>query len=230
MNARTFGTNDGLTAFADKYGSDDYATVGHAIAEAQRAVGTVEPKPRPVHVNVATPKAIDYLVSLARTRTPDVQPIDIRNWAASVDRSEVSAKIDWLKAQPTVFISDNLAAHLQDDAPVTNNRLERHEVPAGRYAVDGNEGHTVFVKVDIPTDGRWAGSIFVKVQAGDELHRTSRTTADALLAKIAAAGVQASMTRYGREIGSCGHCGRTLTNEESREAGIGPVCRGKMGW
>ena len=30
--------------------------------------------------------------------------------------------------------------------------------------------------------------------------------------------------------GSCGHCGRTLTNEESRARGIGPICAGKMGW
>jgi hypothetical protein len=233
MNARTFGTTDGLAEFKGKYGSDDYETVGRAIAEAQTdpsdagvadqlviadaIKATADRSPWPL----ASQKAVDYLVSLARTRTPDVQPVDIRNWALSVDRTEVSAKIDWLKTQLAVFA---------DDAAPVDNRLERHEIPAGRYAITGNEGHTVFVKIDIPTEGRWAGRIFVKVQAGDELHRTSRNMADALLGKIAAAGTKEAMFRYGREIGACGHCGRTLTNEESRAAGIGPVCRGKMGW
>jgi hypothetical protein len=247
MNARTFGTDDKLDEFAAKYGSADYQTVGRAIADAQikaqagrdtygraRQVGSDTRAQDRRLQRFASPKAIDYLVNLARTRTPDVQPIDIRNWAASVDRSEVSAKIDWLKTQPSVFISDNLAAHLSDDAipaqdPVSN-RLERHNVPAGRYAVTGNDGQTVFVKVDTSIEGQWAGRIFVKVQAGDELHRTSRPAADALLGKIAADGVKEAMLRYGREIGSCGHCGRTLTNEESRSIGVGPVCADKLGW
>jgi hypothetical protein len=235
MNARTFGTTDGLAEFKGKYGSDDYETVGRAIAEAQTdpsdawvadqlaiaAAIKATADRSPGHFSRATPNAINYLVSLARTRTPDVQPVDIRKWADSVDRTEVSVKIDWLKTQPAVFAGNEKPG---------NGSLERHNVPAGRYAITGNEGHTVFVKIDIPTEGRWAGRIFVKVQAGDDLHRTSRDMADALLAKIAAAGTKDAMLRYGREIGACGHCGRTLTNEESRAAGIGPVCRGKMGW
>jgi uncharacterized protein DUF6011 len=35
------------------------------------------------------------------------------------------------------------------------------------------------------------------------------------------------MVRYGQELGECGHCGRTLTDEASRAAGIGPVCASK---
>jgi len=30
---------------------------------------------------------------------------------------------------------------------------------------------------------------------------------------------------YGTELGECGVCGRTLTDEKSRAYGIGPVCR-----
>lgn len=37
----------------------------------------------------------------------------------------------------------------------------------------------------------------------------------------------AARARYGREIGSCGVCGRALTNGESRALGIGPVCGGR---
>jgi hypothetical protein len=36
--------------------------------------------------------------------------------------------------------------------------------------------------------------------------------------------------RYGKLYGVCAICGRTLTNEESIERGIGPVCAGRMGW
>lgn len=38
-------------------------------------------------------------------------------------------------------------------------------------------------------------------------------------------GIDAARERYGREIGRCGICNRTLTDEESRRIGIGPVCR-----
>jgi hypothetical protein len=45
--------------------------------------------------------------------------------------------------------------------------------------------------------------------------------------KILAAGAYEAMILFGQSIGRCGHCGRMLTNQESREAGIGPICRGK---
>lgn len=35
---------------------------------------------------------------------------------------------------------------------------------------------------------------------------------------------------FGKLYGVCCICGRTLTNEESIAAGIGPVCSGKQGW
>lgn len=113
----------------------------------------------------------------------------------------------------------------RDDTPAVAT------VPAGRYAVTGEDGATKFYRVDRPTEGKWKGYTFVKVQAGDELHNLKgRQARDGVLRKIAEAGVQAAMERYGREIGACGHCGRTLTNEASIERGIGPICAGKMGF
>lgn len=47
--------------------------------------------------------------------------------------------------------------------------------------------------------------------------------------KIKAAGPLEAMLTYGRELGSCGHCGRELTNKVSRDAGIGPHCRKNKG-
>lgn len=104
------------------------------------------------------------------------------------------------------------------------------QVPAGRYAV-GAEGATKFYKIDKPTEGRWAGYVFVKVQASDELHPVKNRNARIdVLHAIVSQGVQQSMERYGRELGVCGHCSRTLTDPESIARGIGPICAGKLGW
>ncbi len=89
--------------------------------------------------------------------------------------------------------------------------------PEGRYAVPTEDGPLGFYHL---TDGR------VFVQASSDLHLVPQPAAAAIVAKIALDPEAASRT-YGREIGSCGRCGRVLTNEASREAGIGPVCESK---
>jgi hypothetical protein len=102
------------------------------------------------------------------------------------------------------------------------------EVPAGRYAVE-MDGDLKFYRVDRPTEGKWAGRTFVKVQASDEYWPVRGDAAKAVLAEIAKDPRAASL-RYGHEIGACGICGRTLTDEDSRAAGIGPICAGNVGW
>ena len=103
------------------------------------------------------------------------------------------------------------------------------EVADGRYAIE-QDGIIKFYKVDSPTEGKWAGRTFVKIQASEELHPIRNPAArKAILAEIAK-DPKGAMLRYGQELGHCGHCGRTLTNDLSRELGIGPVCREKMGW
>jgi hypothetical protein len=103
----------------------------------------------------------------------------------------------------------------------------------GRYAILGgamSEDVVKFYKVDAPTEGRWAGYVFVKVQASDELHAIKNRDEKTRIIHEIAKDPEGAMLRYGRELGHCGHCGRTLTNEESRARGIGPICAGKMGW
>lgn len=101
-------------------------------------------------------------------------------------------------------------------------------VPAGRYAVEV-DGKLGFFKVDQPTEGRWAGYTFVKQMASDTEYAVRGDRKDLVLSAIANAP-QAASVRYGREIGACGVCGRTLTDEGSRARGIGPICADKMGW
>jgi hypothetical protein len=45
----------------------------------------------------------------------------------------------------------------------------------------------------------------------------------------AAADPLTAAIRYGKETGSCSCCGRDLTNPQSIELGIGPICREKFG-
>ena len=220
---RSFGTNDQRDAFAAKYGSADYTTVGRAIAAAQpRQEAIVQDFVKPNEGSIAT------LHQLSASRTPWVPVAAINQWLETASAKDVAEKVEWLETQP-------VANAVQTPKPLVKGgrKIDRPavEVPEGRYAVTGDDGEMKFYHVDRPTEGRWAGYVFVKVQAGDELHNLrSRATREGVLAKIAADGVQAAMLRYGREIGKCGHCGRTLTNEESRKVGIGPICRAKMGF
>lgn len=112
--------------------------------------------------------------------------------------------------------------------PVRAAAVVRPEVPEGRYAVEW-DGTLWFVKVDRPTEGRWAGYTFIERQLGGDYQRLNRKVQASLLRMIGE-DARAAAVRYGKELGHCGSCGRELTNAESRAAGIGPVCRAKNGW
>ncbi|AYB70586.1 hypothetical protein SEA_SERENDIPITOUS_45 [Mycobacterium phage Serendipitous] len=144
---------------------------------------------------------------------------------APLTKAGASTMIDWLKTLPR-----------ETNVRVDERRYETAastDVPAGRYAVETEDGATnglAFYKVDRPTEGRWAGYVFVKLMVSDDEQRLSQKASQAVLQKIAAAGPAEASARYGHEIGECGVCGRTLTNDESRAYGIGPDCRKKLGW
>lgn len=164
--------------------------------------------------NQATDKQKAFIKSLQAERLPESERFgDIR--LAAVTKAGASAMIAELLKKPVLH-----GAHDGKDLPV---------VPAGRYAVEDN-GTLKFYKVDVPgKESKWHGRTFVKVQAGDNEYPVRGGAAQRVLMLISK-DPKAAMLRYGTELGHCGHCGRTLTNEESRAAGIGPICAGKMGW
>jgi hypothetical protein len=98
------------------------------------------------------------------------------------------------------------------------------DVPEGRYAVE-LDGVLKFYKVDKPTEGRWAGRTFVKVQASDTEYPVRAAESRRKVLETIAVDPRGALQRYGRELGHCGVCGRTLTDQESRAIGIGPICR-----
>lgn len=100
------------------------------------------------------------------------------------------------------------------------------EVVEGWYALPQTEGAPVaFYRVDTPSDGRWAGRVFLTRITGAQTYPVRGPEARTVLAAIAA-DVDAG-PRYGREIGSCCRCNRVLTDAASRAAGIGPYCATK---
>lgn len=99
-------------------------------------------------------------------------------------------------------------------------------VPSGHYALRDGNG-VQFYRVDKPDTGKWAGRIFVSKIAGDNEHPVKGERGRLVLEKLAEDPMAASVL-YGQELGVCGVCSRTLTNEESRAFGIGPTCRTKF--
>ena len=89
-----------------------------------------------------------------------------------------------------------------------------------------------------PATGNNAGAIYVKSGdtylgkiAGGKLFKSRECddqTASSIL--VAAADPEAAAVAYGRRFGQCAICARELTNGESIDRGIGPICAEKFGW
>lgn len=102
------------------------------------------------------------------------------------------------------------------------------DVPDGRYALrdgDGvwgffqvNQGHTVtFLDRLIGSPGQY------------RKQSVRGRPASIVLLEIQKDPHKASID-FGLQSKTCGVCSSPLTNEESLKLGIGPICRGKMGW
>ena len=105
-------------------------------------------------------------------------------------------------------------------------------VDEGPYAIrnaPGGQNDISFYEVQKPTEGKWAGYTFVKRRASDETINTSVAESVRVLTAIVADPVGASLL-FGQAMGICPECGRSLTKQESRDRGIGPVCARKRGY
>jgi len=127
-----------------------------------------------------------------------------REGTASAWISRMIAKVSELKAAAKAAPTTEPVAQVED----------------GRYAVE-EDGVLRFFKVK---NGRRPGFVFLDIQASDEWHKISNVARIRKVVALIAQDPKAAMIRYGHELGECGRCGRTLTDEASRAAGIGPVC------
>ncbi len=163
----------------------------------------------------ASPKQIDYALGLQdERRLPDDWTIRDRGIMERMERDEVSSLITMLKSFPKGASKPSVFT-----------------MPPGRYALDGVT-QLCFYEVS-KGKGRWEGYVFIKQLLGSPraYRKVDMTPAQraSVLSAIQADPKSASL-RYGREARICGICSSPLTNTESRKAGIGPICRGKVGW
>jgi hypothetical protein len=103
-------------------------------------------------------------------------------------------------------------------------------VEPGRYAVMIG-GTLKFFRIKIgKTESRWAGFIFIDAGRGGDMNGNLYWTPvkdfayKRQILTLIATEPKKAMARFGQEVGSCGRCGRTLTDETSRARGIGPDC------
>jgi hypothetical protein len=185
----------------------------------------------------ASPGSVSYLhdlmVEKAVKNGSDANAAErrINAWLA-VGRTQkvVSENIDRLKAEGfTGRVKTASSTFGTADLP------SAEIVPEGRYAlmIEHSEvGNDIaFYKVDRPTEGKWAGRVFVKlITGGGGEQRLSWAVTKNVLSRIAEEGAAVASARYGHELDHCGVCGRELTNKASRDRGIGPDCFAKMGW
>jgi hypothetical protein len=149
----------------------------------------------------------------------------IKETIPNLTKKQASEWIESLKKFPKLH-----AAREGSSYDVAANRnCPLPEVPAGHYAVE-HDGTLKFFRVDKPTEGKWAGWTFLKVQASEEYHPIKNFDYKREVLTSIATDPAAASARYGHELGKCGVCNTTLTNEESRARGIGPVCARKNGW
>lgn len=104
-------------------------------------------------------------------------------------------------------------------------------VLAGRYALDATDlpgdftNDVLFLRVWVGDRGGWK---VVREISDDVQHEFDAWPLKRAAIEKIAADPSAASSRYGHEFERCGVCGRGLRKDESRAAGIGPVCAGRV--
>lgn len=90
----------------------------------------------------------------------------------------------------------------------------------------GKNAGAIYVTAGADRDGQYLGKVM-----GGRFLKTSECTKDQEADIIAAASDPAAAAKaYGLRTGTCSVCGRELTDSESIDRGIGPVCSERFGW
>jgi len=110
-------------------------------------------------------------------------------------------------------------------------------IPAGFYATPSRTGNNDldFWRVNVPANGKWAGYSFASRVLGggtwDQIRTEKLPNMQQRLALLAIreAGIEAAAQAFIDETHCCRDCGKMLTDETSRAAGRGKVCRSRKG-
>lgn len=185
------------------------------------------------------PKAADLMTKRVASRYIDALRATVATVASATHSVPAPGPGRPSASVPTMAPSPRPASI---STPVTTIPLPLLEVlPAGHFAVrsDANEPYT-FLRIRKPKNGRFTGCTIIQTRHGDRfitrfaLFPNGKTwiwttvrhhvafLENAMM--LVLADYQYAMMTYGREIGKCMICGKTLTDERSRWYGIGPDC------
>jgi hypothetical protein len=172
--------------------------------------------------NAPSDKQVSFFKDLvARKQLTDAQRTQLLSGLSVLDKQAISSTIQWLTALPWM---PRLV-----QAPTQQKQAWGNGIPQGCYAITNPTGNLEFYKVSRPTEGKWVGYVFLSQLSGENhVPVRDRQMKDRVYAEIQK-DVLGALKRFGKEIGQCGHCRKQLTDQESREFGIGPVCRKALG-
>lgn len=104
-------------------------------------------------------------------------------------------------------------------------QLGLSKLPEGGYAMFNKKTQKIhFFRVSYGNPrGKWAGYTFLVELHGDNEERIRDAGKRNVILNAICRDPMGCMATYGRELGKCGQCGRTLTSEW-RLKGIGPEC------
>jgi hypothetical protein len=170
------------------------------------------------------------LLGKLRTHNPCVERT-ARSWfdeaRPTITASAISDVINRLRGHLAA------PAELAESAPVVPTTPARapfdayDDIPDGNYALAGDGDTIHYYRVSRRTVGERTYTN-VSERASDALYPVRPwTRARDILTAVRAAGPRDAAVLFGRTIGQCYRCGRSLTDADSRAAGIGPDCAGK---
>ena len=180
----------------------------------------------------ATAKQIDYIKSLVEQKDLGEHRDWMHKKLADIETNGIT------KAFASKLIG-RLVALPRKPVPATVTAYAEQtlwEIPAGRYALvndkadEADTNPVLFYRVSVGKEGtRWEGRRFVeRIVGGDHNYPVKGAQATQVLGTIHA-DILGAAKLYGKEIGKCSNCNRTLTRRLSRELGVGPVCAEKLG-
>jgi hypothetical protein len=199
----------------------------------QLAPAVLPVAPITVNPNAPTFKQVEFFRVLVTGKLlTDEQRAKLLESIAGATKLSMSSAINWLMGlewTPRPVYVPRPAQTIWGGA-IHAPRPNTPKIDQGYYAVvDPADQVLKFYQVRVPKQGRWVGYTFVAQVSGDN-HFSIRDKAERekILGEIAKNPLEA-LKRFGKEIGQCGHCRKQLTDEVSRQFGIGPVCRKALG-
>lgn len=142
------------------------------------------------------------------------------------EKQEIAERAPDINTQALAKIDAAFEAALDHDVKFPKMRLDAYIFSLVR---SGNNAGAIYVKRD-EKDEYGEREYLGKIVEGRFFRAFKCTPEDEQRIVAAASDPEAAAIAYGKRLGACSICGRGLTNHESIDRGIGPICASKMGW